>query len=709
MPWSPAIRVFGGKFSRLLRKHRIAVVCCFALCVVGVTQLAWFQNFIPLLNLEQAFIDFRFRLRGRIPASPQIAIVGINTSSMEPGNLAPEDVARSEALQLMQEGFPWNRKVYALLLEKLVASGARTVVMDLAFAGERAGDAELAAVLQKYQDRVVIASLFSVESPESRDRRQIYQLPNPALLPTTGPGIVGYVTFWPEIDGVIRRVKFRTSELREAGYESPDADLISLSALAVEKFAGVSVPSSGASSLINFQGPQTTYPYLPIEEIFMDRIFAGSRQFEFGKVFAGKLVFVGAIAELAHDIYSTPYGLMPGVEIHAQIAGSLLQNSLLREPPDWVSLVLTVGMAALAAFVSLKVPHAVATSGFLAGGVVLFVLAAQLAFVRFGSVLPMAAPLAGFAATGLFGLVFDFLLEELERARVRSVLDRYVPKNVAALVLAEGDTFDAALRGRRRYVTALFSDIRGFTPMTESANPEDLIAQLNEYFFQMVEAVLAEDGTLQQFVGDAIMAVWGDTHAVSREQGAYHAVRTALRMRAALDDLNRQWADNPARREFKIGIGIGHGEAIVGTLGHPLRMRFSVVGDGINTAARLQTATKHFGCTILVGEAVESLTRDRFHYRRVDFLKLVGKARPIEVFTPLSEISTPPPAWLADYHRAIDLYRSRNFYVAAEIFRELAATLSSDTLCTLYAHRCQRYIATSPPTDWDGSHELTEK
>ena len=163
-----------------------------------------------------------------------------------------------------------------------------------------------------------------------------------------------------------------------------------------------------------------------------------------------------------------------------------------------------------------------------------------------------------------------------------------------------------------------FPDIRGFTTMTEGAVvPEDLVDQMNEYFFKMVEAVLAAEGTLQQFVGDAIMAVWGNTHTLDPAAGARKAIQTALAMGAALEKLNATWAGNPSRREFQIGIGVNHGEVIVGSLGHPQRMEFTAIGDGINTAARLETATKQFGCMILVGEAVENLTREWFHYRQV--------------------------------------------------------------------------------------------
>lgn len=324
--------------------------------------------------------------------------------------------------------------------------------------------------------------------------------------------------------------------------------------------------------------------------------------------------------------------------------------------------------------------------------------------------IPMAMPLLVFCGIGLFGLVFKFVLEQMERARVRSVLDRYVSRNVAELVLTESDEFEKALLGQRRWVTALFSDIRGFTTMTEGSVPEELVEQLNEYFYKMVDAVLAADGTLQQFIGDAIMAIWGNTHTLEPAAGAYQAVRTALAMQAALAELNARWAGNPSRRQYRIGIGVNHGEVIVGSLGHPRRMEFTTIGDGINTAARLETATQYFGGVILVGEAVESLTRDKFHYRRVGLIRFKGKTKAIEVYTPLGERGAALPGWVEGYHGAIGLYRQREFERAEAAFEAASAEMGGeDCLCEMYLKRCREYIAAAPAADWDGAWTLTEK
>jgi adenylate cyclase len=354
--------------------------------------------------------------------------------------------------------------------------------------------------------------------------------------------------------------------------------------------------------------------------------------------------------------------------------------------------------------------HALALSGFLLEGILVFTVAAQWTFVKGGMVIPMAGPLVAFCGTTLFGLVFNFFLEQMERARIRSVLDRYVSKNIAEYVLADRDEFEKALLGQRRWVTALFSDIRGFTTMTEGGVPENLVGQLNEYFYRMVEAVFSAEGSLQQFIGDAIMAVWGNTHILEPAKGARQAVRTALAMSAALEDLNTAWAANPLRRHLGIGIGVNHGEVIVGEMGHPQRMEFTTIGDGINTAARLETATKQFGCRILVGGAVEELTRDAFHYRRIGLVRFKGKQNAIEVFTPLAESASARPAWLDAYHAAIDLYRKQAFQEASAAFEAVRPEIGArDRLCVMYLARCNSCLSDPPPADWDPAWTQTEK
>jgi adenylate cyclase len=312
--------------------------------------------------------------------------------------------------------------------------------------------------------------------------------------------------------------------------------------------------------------------------------------------------------------------------------------------------------------------------------------------------------------TGSFGIIFEYTLEQLERRRYRSLLDRYVSKNVAKTILADRRSFVESLKGRKQPVTVLFSDIRGFTTMTESTDANKLVAQLNEYFSDMVASVDTNAGSVSKFIGDAIMAVWGDTYSAGVATDARRAVSAALQMRGALEKLNLRWQDNADRQKLSIGIGINHGEVIVGNIGNLGRMEFTVLGDGVNLAARLESATKQFHTDILIGEEAEKLTREHFIFRSVGAIAFKGKTRPIETFELISDRSSPPPGWLAPYEKAIKYYRERQFSAAIELFEKVQREIGrEDYLCDMYLLRCSALKESQVAEHWDGSFTLAEK
>jgi adenylate cyclase len=230
----------------------------------------------------------------------------------------------------------------------------------------------------------------------------------------------------------------------------------------------------------------------------------------------------------------------------------------------------------------------------------------------------------------------------------------------------------------------------------------------------MVELVEREDslGNAQKFIGDAILAAWGDTpeNQFGDVENTRRALSVALRMRVALQELNATWNGRNDRLVISIGIGINHGEVVVGEVGHPERREYTVLGDGVNFAARLESATKQFHTDCLVGESVEALTRQLFVFRHVDYVRVKGKSKPVNIYIPLSDSTVPPPDWLHEYHRARALYVQRQFSEAAALFCEVKQRIGGeDYLCDMYAERCERYAQEPPPANWDGSFTMTEK
>jgi len=694
---------------KFLSQHSKWFIAVFGILIFGLTQTQWVTHSVLWQKAQGALIDRRYLLRGNRPPDPDIMLVGIQNSSLKiDDELSTNEITASPTLQLMDHPWPWDRAVYAAVLEKLMNAGAKVVVFDLVFASETDGDNDFANDLLKYKDHVLIGEDFA--KVDSFDNIISLTTPNNRLLLPGSESIVGLVNIESDPDGYIRHAKYRTSLERESGLPGFPDDLTHISVLAVKKFNGKTVmPPEEPPNYIDFQGGPGTYVPLPVEQMFVDHIWTNP-PFSSGTIFSNKIVIAGPMAEIQHDIHPTPFGEMPGPEIQAQIMSALLHGSWLSGTSSLVDVALALLMLCLALGICLRVESAPWKVLLLAAAVVVFFVACQIAFWHYKILLPMLQPLFCLVVPGAFGVVFQYALEQFERLRYRNVLGRYVSENVAKAVLEDKRSFEDSLRGQKKPVTILFSDIRGFTSMTETADANKLVAQLNEYFLEMVGTVLKEGGTLQKFIGDAIMAAWGDTHSESLETDAQRAVSAALQMRAALAKLNEQWKDNPDRPKLAIGIGVNHGEVIVGNIGHPQRMEFTVLGDGVNLAARLESATKQFHADILIGEQTEKLTREKFIFRTVDLLTVKGKTKPVEVFALISDRLVPPPVWLEKYQDAIQLYRGRKFAEAAALFEIVRNEIGGkDYLCEMYAERCGVYLKEPPPADWDGSYKLTEK
>jgi adenylate cyclase len=682
-------------------------------------------------KMEGNSIDKRFLKRNENPlkAHPNTALVGINTSSLDQGQIASlietaekeeEDrkaagktqaVPYAEALKMMTAGiFPLPRKVYPYAIERLFELGAKVIAIDVLFVATREGDEDFAAVLKKHAGKVVLASSKNIQTDDEGNSTVQILRPNETLIGGLGEDGVGYAFFKPDSDGVVRRVDRMTSQMKESGFAhlAGADDWTRFSPAAVAKFTGEPVVQD--HEFINYRGAAGTHMVFPIEELFVDRFIQNDPRYQGGQVFKDKIVFIGPISETFHDEHPTPLGTQPGVEIHQHYADSLLDKLYIHEFPQDKEMFLWAGMIVVAALLAIFVERVLlrVTCGVAAVGGYWF--GAYYCFADLRIVIPIVLPLFSFISVGGFITLFDFAVEQLERAHVKGVLDKYVSSNVANLVVNQGDSFEQALRGVTKPVSVLFSDIRGFTTLSESRSPETLVSQLNEYFLQMVDKVLLEGGTLQKFIGDAIMAVWGDTHSLGLTQDCSHAMKAALKMRTALAELNAGWAGRDDRLELSIGVGINHGTVVVGELGHPQRMEFTVLGDGVNLAARLESATKQFGCDILVGETAYALTKDAFVFRRVDRAVFKGKTQPIHVFTPLGEAGMEVPGWLIRYHAALDLFYEQKFAEAKEKFGEVNTEMGGDDyLCLMYKKRCDHFLSEPPEADWDGRWVLSEK
>ena len=255
-------------------------------------------------------------------------------------------------------------------------------------------------------------------------------------------------------------------------------------------------------------------------------------------------------------------------------------------------------------------------------------------------------------------------MERIDKLRTRRTLERYVSKNLVKEILDNPGGFYSSLKGVRIPATILFSDIVGFTSLTEHADPEALVKQLNEYLSQMTKAVFDNGGTLDKFIGDAVMAVWGNVRSQGKAEDTKMAVRAALSMRRELWALNADWAERGIA-PFAIGIGINQGDVLGGNIGSQEKADPTVIGDAVNLASRLEGLTRTYSTDILLGQSAADLVRDEFHLRSVARVQVKGKSEPVEVSTLIGARSAGiDPEFLRHletYEEAFQKFRQRDF------------------------------------------------
>jgi adenylate cyclase len=337
---------------------------------------------------------------------------------------------------------------------------------------------------------------------------------------------------------------------------------------------------------------------------------------------------------------------------------------------------------------------------------------ARLFYDKTGLLLLTVPALAALLLSGSFSLGFEYALERLEKVRTRRTLERYVSKNLVREILENPDSYYSTLRGVRVPVTILFSDLIGFTTLAEKADPEALVAQLNEYLTRMTSVIFSNGGTLDKFIGDAIMAVWGNVRSLGTAQDAKNCARAALGMRRELRQLNQKWRGE-GRMGLGMGIGVNQGEVIVGNIGSQERMDPTVIGDSVNLASRLEGLTRIYGVDILVGPSAAELVRDEVYLRSVARVQVKGKLKPTDVFTFVgARDETVDPEflkWLETYEEGLEKFRTRDFTEAKILFSRFLEFYPDDLLAKMYLARALEYEQAPPDEAWEAVEVFQKK
>ena len=662
------------------------------------------------------------RHQGRkTPERSDFVFVGIDQDSYQLNQpkdrpVNDDEIEGNRAFQLMAEHqYPWSRELWALLLDKLFGAGARLVMFDMIFGSPTPADPVFRAALDKYRDRVVIGANF--QQSEFADH---LILPDDALIPApqAQDDRVGFINFWPDLtDGKVRAAAFqiRLSQLARQDPLPGEEEFTSFSARGLEKLGyGKDVPRDFKPRTIRFCPPDAYRP-INLYEILLPKTWKAN--FANGAFFKGKVVVVGASAQIFHDVVDTPLGPSTyGPAMHLHTMAAAIAHEYLWSTPPAVGYLLVVlgGLSALVLAIFVRRPL-LSLVGLLAVAVV-YLVSARLLYDLRGFFLLTVPVLSAFTLSGITSLGFDYALERLEKLRTRRTLERYVSKNLVKEILENPDSYYHSLSGVRVPATVLFSDIVGFTTLSEKANPEELVRQLNEYLTRMTAVVFENGGTLDKFIGDAIMAVWGNVRSLGIAEDAKHAVRAAYGMRCALQQLNQSWREE-GRLGLGMGVGINHGEVIaasIGSRGVHERMDPTVIGDAVNLASRLEGLTRTYGVDILIGSSVAELVRDEFHLRSVARVQVKGKTRPADVLTvlgPKKDQSVDPQLlkWIETYEEALLKFRERDFTNAKILFSRFLEFYPDDALAKMYLERALEYEQAPPDEAWNAVEVFEKK
>jgi len=593
----------GAPLADLLRKQLCGIGA--ALFVVALVLVG------PLERWEYSWFDQLFELRGARPPTAPIVIVTIDESSFQELNLQ----------------WPFPRALHGQLIERIRADRPLVIGLDIIFDsdsmfGPKDDEALGAAVARAGNVVLGLAGaqddqpLISVGGKVLGAKREVSNMPLPVI--RKGAAALAPLSVVPDPDSHVRRIPVRVPVPDPVkGYEwwlAFDAQLhrqVSAAGLATRPLP------DAAEVLVNFRGGPRTFQRVPYYRVVRGEIPAG--------LFHAKIVLIGSTSEVQHDVFSTAFargGDMPGVEIHANALETLIRGDPIREVPKPLSTVLAV-VAALAGSALVVRLHALRA---LVVTVVLFVVGFLLAYAGF---LLADVWMRGVACT--FALVLGYgatVVENFVHAQLykRRLSPFFSPDVLRALVRARDEQ---SLGPRRRVATVLFSDIRGFTSISERLQPEQVEEMLGEYLTEMTQIVFKHRGSVDKYMGDGIMALYNAPF--EDPEHALNAIRTGLEFQERALAVSARWQEKLGV-SIRIGVGINTGEMLVGTLGSRQRFEYTALGDNVNLASRLESVTKDHGASIIISEYTYEHVKGRFPTRELGDVTVKGKSRPVKIY-----------------------------------------------------------------------------
>lgn len=584
--------------------------------------------------------------------------------------------------------WPWPRDLHARLVERLAAEGAAVIAFDMIFAEEAspATDGEFAKAISRAHNVVLSADHAYRETAMLRQWIRVDPLP---VFLAAG-AVSGLTSAAIDGDAVVRRFPdaediFWRRVIQVLQRERPELGL-----------AG-EIPSG---ALMRHLGAAHTFPYVSYYQVL-----AGGDAIPPG-FFKDQIVLIGRdvraspeVGSAQSDLFATPFLgqsqlLTPGVEIQATlIENALTGRALAPMTPSWVTGVLVV--FAVLALPALRRWHPVWSGVWIAVLMVATVALSYWLFIERSQWLPVMATLLTLSLMYVGMGMLSYFVERRRAWQIKTTFSKYVAKEVVEQMVANPDL--VRLGGERRELTLLFSDLAGFTSMSEKLSPEAVARVINLYLTEMTRLIIASGGTVDKFIGDAVMAFWGAP--LDDPQHASHGIETAIAMQRAMDRLQPQFAEMGAGI-VALRIGLHTGPAIVGNMGSEERFDYTALGDTVNLAARLEGVNKTYGTRILLSAATVDALTGPCVLRPVDRVRVKGKALPVDIFTPCDD-----PNLIAQTERAMAAYRNADWPAARAVWQQVRADYPDDTLAPVFLARIEEFERNAPAA-WDGSVAL---
>jgi adenylate cyclase len=459
------------------------------------------------------------------------------------------------------------------------------------------------------------------------------------------------------------------------------------------------VPTDEAGQLlINYLGPPKTFTQYSVTDILRGRIPAGT--------FTDRIVLVGATALGTYDVRATPFSpLYSGMEVHATVIDNILTRSFMVRP-EWSNVFDLLAIVALAAAIGVVLPRLSPLKGlgFAVGLAILYFVVVRWLFDNARVWLNLVYPLVALAATYTALTVYFYVTEQRHRKKIKETFRQYVAPLVVEEMLQEPRRL--TLGGEEKVLTVLFSDLEGFTGYSERYPPHEMAEMLSEYYDRVTEQIFIHRGTLKEYVGDELMAIFGAP--LERADHAVQACASALAMREQRLALAAEWAQR-GRPRLRARTGINTGPMLVGNLGSRYRFAYGVLGDHVNLGSRLEGLNKVYGTEILVGEGTARLVDGTFLLREVDMVRVKGRTQATRIYELRARAGVPPTPEqekaLRSYAAGLEAYRQQVWAEALALFGQVLAVWPGDGPSQTMAERCQLYRRTPPPAAWDGSFE----